>query len=78
MDIQVFNLISKLKGLKRANLIVDKEDEYMLKASYNRVKPHLTYKLWSEIVKNYSIETGQDYFNSCMVLVDVVIKKYEK
>ena len=78
MEFQVFNLISKLKGIKKAKLIVDDEDNFYIKTSYKRVKQHLSYKKWRKIVINYSIDSLDDIFTSCNILIDVIVKKYEK
>jgi hypothetical protein len=77
MELQVFNMISNLKGLQKVDLIVDEDDEYFMKASYKRVKQHLNYRLWKKIIKNYSIDSLSNIYDSCNILLDVVIKKYE-
>lgn len=74
--LKTFNLISQLKGYDWSKF--EEDDDYFMKVSYNRVKQHIKYKLWTEIVKKYALETSSDIYTSCDVLLDVVIKKYEK
>ena len=75
---ELFNLLSKLRGIKEEELIIDEQDEYILKAFYMKLKGIIRYKLWKQIVIQYSIETGKDIYDSCDDLLDKIYDRYKK
>ena len=75
---ELFNLLSKLRGIKKEKLIIDEEDEYVLKAFHKKLKGIISYKLWKKIVIDYSIETKQGIYDACDDLVDSIYEKYKK
>jgi len=73
-----FKNISGIKKIKNHTLIINSDDIYYMKAYYRRIKQYISYKTWENIVINYSIETMEDIFTSGDILLDAIIKKYEK
>jgi hypothetical protein len=75
---EVFKLISSLKNLSREELIVTEDDEFIMKAFHRKIRKIIKYKLWRKIVINFSIDTMNDIYDSCDILVDEIYKKYNK
>jgi hypothetical protein len=73
---EVFNIISNLKNFDFTADIA--EDIYYIKAYYPKLKGIIKYKKWEEIVIDYSIETGEDIFDSCEILQPIIYEKYSK
>jgi len=76
--VEVFKLIYDLRNIEDQELIIDEDDEYFLRASYRKVEKIISYKLWKKIVIDFSIDTLQDIYTSCDILMDEVYKKYGK
>lgn len=75
---EIWNLLLKMKDIKKEELIIDDYDKYIMKAFYKKLKGIIKYRLWKKIVIQYSIETGEDIFNSSNILVDEIYNKYKK
>lgn len=75
---EVFYLISLLKDINKVDLIITEDEEYIMKAFHKKLKGIIPYTLWRKIVMNFSIETLNDIYNSCDILVDEIYKKYKK
>lgn len=78
MITEVFNLITKLKLIKKEKLIVDEDDLEIMKLFHRKLKGIISFRLWKKIVIQYSIETCNDIYDSCDNLVDVIYEKYKK
>ena len=78
MITDTFKLISLIKNIQKQELIVDADDEYIMKSFYRKINKIISYKLWRKIVIQFSIETMYDIYDSSDILVDVIYKKYNK
>lgn len=75
---EIWNLLSKLKGIKEEKLIIDESDSFIMKAFHKKLKGIIPYKLWKKIVIDYSISTNQGIYDACDDLLDKVYDKYKK
>lgn len=72
--VDVFKMVSQLKGFDFSQY--EEEQEYYIKAFYPALKKAITYKKWNQIVRRYSLETGEDIYESCDILQSIICEKY--
>ena len=78
MITEVFKLVSRLKDIKEEELIIDDDDIYIIHAFHRKLKGIISFNLWKNIVKEYSITNCVDIYESCDILVDEIYNKYKK
>lgn len=78
MVTELFELLAKLKNVKKYELIITKDEEFIMKAFHKKLKGVIPYKLWRKIVIQYSIDTLEEIYDSCDTLVDQIYEKYKK
>jgi len=74
----IFNLLSKMKGIKKEKYIITDYDIDIMKSFHVKLKGIISFKLWKEIVIEYAIGTNSDIYDSCDVLVDKIYDEYKK
>jgi len=77
MITEIFNLISKLKLVKKEKYNIDDYDMDIMKSFHRKLKGLISFRTWKNIVIKYSIDTGKDIYDSCDDLVDVIYDKYK-
>lgn len=78
MITELFTLLLKLKDVKKQKLIITEDEEFIMKGFHRKLKGIISYKLWRKIVMQYSIDTLEDIYESCDILVDQIYIKYKK
>lgn len=78
MITELFTLLLKLKDVRKQELIITDDDEFIIKSFYRKLNKIISYKLWRKIVIKYSIDTLEDIYSSCDILVDEIYLKYNK
>ena len=72
---KVFNLMSQLKGFDWSKF--EQEDEYYIKASYPLLKNIISFRKWNKIVREYSLTTDEDIYDSCDILQTMIYEQYK-
>jgi len=77
MNLECFNLIYSLKDIKRTELILSKDDIYIIDQFYKIVKKYIYKRGFINACKSYQLDTMElDMYNVCDVLTQEIIKKY--
>jgi hypothetical protein len=77
MNLEIFNLIYSLKDIKKTELVLSKDDIYIIDQFYKIVKKHIYKRGFIKAVKSYQLDTMEtDMYLICDVISKEIIKKY--
>jgi len=76
---KVFNFILTLKDVKKSELVVTNDEEFIIDQFYNSVKNIASKKVFRNACLSYQIDTmNLDMYECCETISDEIIKRYKE